>query len=338
MFYIDPFDSPSAISSIEFDCDNEYFAVAGASRDIKIFDFSVIDEMIRRTEYTPGNDSRSGQQSLLCGNVQRVHCPSQVIDSVTRVSCLAWSNNTKSHLASSDHNGLIKIWDTNEGLCVQTFDEHEKRAWSVDICPTKSTLIASGSDNGTVKIWSTTMRQSVFTLQQHSNVCCVRFGPDIDSYLAMGTSDHKVTCYDLRYPDTPVYSFRDHERAVSYVRWLSGTDIISASIDNSLRRWDLISNKSCVTYRGHKNGKHFVGLSTDGNWISCGSEDNHVYAYHKDIKSPIAKFRFPMADDSGATNGRYRAFVSSLCWKSDSSVLVAANSKGIIKVLKLDKE
>lgn len=34
------------------------------------------------------------------------------------------------------------------------YEEHEKRAWSVDFSRADPTKLASGSDDGTVKLWS----------------------------------------------------------------------------------------------------------------------------------------------------------------------------------------
>lgn len=73
------------------------------------------------------------------------------------------------------------------------------------------------------------------------------------------------------------------------IHWYSA----NRSTDNSLRRWNTLTNESTMSYTGHSNEKNFVGLSVSGDWISCGSEDNCVYAYHKDCKTPIASFNFP---------------------------------------------
>ena len=33
--------------------------------------------------------------------------------------------------------------------------------------------------------------------------------------------------------------------------------------------------------KGHVNEKNFVGLATDGDYITCGSENNGLYIYYK---------------------------------------------------------
>ncbi|KAI7850330.1 WD40-repeat-containing domain protein [Circinella umbellata] len=345
--------SSSIISSIEFDRDDEFFAIAGVSREIKLFDASMIADAISMqydTNMDSNNDiwprgKRDVRGSGFIGQFQPsqlVHCPVKVIPAGQKISCLSWNMYVKSHIASSDYEGTIRVWDVNEGQPIRIFDEHERRTWSVDMCAANPTYLASGGDDSTVKIWSTSMAHSVMTLRFNGNVCCAKFAPNVANYLAVGTADHNVTCYDLRYTATPVQSFNGHKKAVSYVRWIDDNQIISASTDNTLRRWNSSNGESQLIYSGHTNEKNFVGLSVNKDWISCGSEDNTVYAYHKDCNTPIVKYRFPPAPmpfhDPHYTQENDQlssGFVSSTCWKSNTNTLLAANSKGIIKVLQM---
>lgn len=133
----------SIVSSIEFDRDDEYFATAGVTRKIKIFDMSgVLDPRVT------------------------LHLPVRELACRSKISCVSWNGYIKSHLASSDYDGVVTVWDvsqgrnsnssgnggnsnnsSNEGAAVVVFEEHEKRAWSVDYSRTDPTKIASGSDD-----------------------------------------------------------------------------------------------------------------------------------------------------------------------------------------------
>jgi E3 ubiquitin-protein ligase RFWD2 len=125
-------------------------------------------------------------------------------------------------------------------------------------------------------------------------------------------------------------------------------------------------------FRGHQNSKHFVGLATHGPFIACGSETNEVFMYHQGLAQPSLRCKLsawdtgssssmgggeaPAAAAAGSAAGAGRGstpppataaaaapaagsgkspFVSALCWKKDSDVLVAANSKGGVWVLSM---
>lgn len=126
-------------------------------------------------------------------------------------------------------------------------------------------------------------------------------------------------------------------------------------------------------FKGHSNSKHFVGLATQGPFIACGSETNEVFIYHQGLAQPSLKCLLKPWDDAASSSGGGQEgsagltgaaaaaggegggaaavaaagaaaaasttaaakspFVSALCWKKDSDVLVAANSKGGVWVL-----
>lgn len=157
--------SSSIVSSIEFDRDQEFFAMGGVTRQIKIYDFNLIGQ--------PCYSST-------------VHCPIRSINCLNKISCLSWSPYIKSQIASSDYQGIIDIWDVSTGQKTQKFTEHASRAWSVDICPKNPNLIASGSDDSTVKVWSLSQNTSIHTLQQSGNVCSAKFAPNNIHHLAIG--------------------------------------------------------------------------------------------------------------------------------------------------------
>lgn len=89
--------------------------------------------------------------------------------------------------------------------------------------------------------------------------------------------------------------------------------------------------KCLKTLRGHQNERNFVGLSTDGVHVICGSENNHLYLYYKNISEPLMSFDFGLEKKSSSpTDSRTNFtsttepsnkttlsndFVSAICWK-----------------------
>ncbi|TVU13316.1 hypothetical protein EJB05_40364 [Eragrostis curvula] len=312
----DILNSPNVICSLSFDRDEEYFAAAGVSKKIKIFEFD----------------------SLLNDRVD-IHYPLIEMPSKSKLSCVCWNSYIKNYLASTDYDGTVQLWDASSGQGFSQFTEHRKRAWSVSFSEVDPTKLASGSDDCCVK------KNCIDTIRNVANVCCVQFSPYSSRMLAFGSADYKIYCYDLRNTRIPWCTISGHGKAVSYVRFLNPETLISASTDNTLKTWDLtrtnssgLSADSCsLTLSGHTNEKNFVGLSVHDGYITCGSETNEVFSYYKTFPMPITSHKFGSIDPitGQVTNEDNQQFVSSVCWRGKSNMVVTANSSGSIKVLEL---
>ncbi|XVF21049.1 hypothetical protein REPUB_Repub12eG0056800 [Reevesia pubescens] len=308
----DLFHSANIVSSIEFDRDDELFATAGVSRRIKVFDFSMI-----------------------LNEPADVHCPVMEMSTRSKLSCLSWNKYWKNHIASSDYEGIVTVWDVTTRQSLMEYEEHEKRAWSVDFSRTEPSMLVSGSDDCKVKVWCTKQEASVLNIDMKANICCVKYNPGSSNYIAVGSADHHIHYYDLRNISSPLHVFSGHKKAVSYVKFLSENELASASTDSTLRLWDVKENLPLRTFRGHTNEKNFVGLTVNSEYIACGSETNEVYVYHKEISKPVTWHRFGSQDMDDADEDAGSHFISAVCWKSDSPTMLTANSQGTIKVLVL---
>ncbi|XP_020575573.1 protein SUPPRESSOR OF PHYA-105 1-like [Phalaenopsis equestris] len=319
---VDILNSANVICSLSFDRDEDYFATAGVSKKIKIFEFGA-----------------------LSNETVDVHYPLIEMSNRSKLSCVSWNNYIKNYLASTDYDGVVQLWDASTGQGFTQYVEHEKRAWSVDFSPLDPTILASGSDDCSVKLWTIKERHCIDTIKNVANVCCVQFSPHSSHLLTFGSADYKIYCYDLRNTRSPWCTLSGHGKAVSYVKFVDSQTLVSASTDNTLKLWDLskssasgLSTNACsLTFSGHTNEKNFVGLTVLDGYIACGSETNEVYAYHKALPMPITMHKFGSIDPitGQETVDDNAQFVSSVCWRTKSNMIVAANSNGSLKLLQL---
>lgn len=78
--------STNVICSLSFDRDQEYFASAGVSKRIKIYDF----------------------QALFDKAVD-IHYPAIEMLNQSRLSCICWNSYIRNYLASTDYDGIVKV-------------------------------------------------------------------------------------------------------------------------------------------------------------------------------------------------------------------------------------
>ena len=145
--------------------------------------------------------------------------------------------------------------------------------------------------------------------------------------------------------------FKGHRKAVSYVQFVNDKELVSASTDSQLKLWsvdpsDPSGSEERRTFRGHTNEKNFVGLANNGQYVACGSENNALYLYAKGLSQPLLHYKFDVvksalesntrtANNSGVEVEDSAEFISAVCWKPGSNVILAANSQGSIKILEL---
>ncbi|KAK4484714.1 hypothetical protein RD792_007306 [Penstemon davidsonii] len=274
-------------------------------RDGEFFATAGVNKKIKVFEYN----------SILDEN-RDIHYPVVEMASRSKLSSICWNGYIKSQIASSNFEGLV------QGV-------------------------------------------SVGTIRTKANVCCVQFPTDSARSLAFGSADHRIYYYDLRNSKMPLCTLVGHNKTVSYVKFIDSTTLVSASTDNTVKLWDLSMCTSRVldcplqSFTGHLNVKNFVGLSVSSEgYIATGSETNEgesanlpravnrfvsvfcetmqVYVYHKAFPMPSVSFKFNSSDSlSGDEVDDAAQFISSVCWRGQSTTLVAANSMGNIKVLEM---
>ncbi|GAA0185037.1 hypothetical protein LIER_32325 [Lithospermum erythrorhizon] len=343
----DLLNSSNLVCSLGFDRDGEFFATAGVNKKIKVFEYN----------------------SVLDGD-RDIHYPVVEMGSPAKLSSICWNGYIKSQIASSNFEGVVQVWDVTRSQIFMEMREHERRIWSVDFSVVDPTMLASGSDDGSVKLWninqailflhlgpvsfdtkctlSHLMKMlllqgvSVGTIKTKANVCCVQFPLDSGRSLAFGSADHKIYYYDLRNAKMPLCTLIGHNKTVSYVKFIDSTTLVSASTDNTLKLWDLSMCTSRVldnpvqTFTGHMNVKNFVGLSVSDGYIATGSETNEVFVYHKAFPMPALSLKFGNTDPLSADEvDDATQFISSVCWRGQSSTLLAANSLGNLKILEM---
>ncbi|RZC08971.1 Protein SPA1-RELATED 4, partial [Glycine soja] len=108
---------------------------------------------------------------------------------------------------------------------------------------------------------------------------------------------------------------------------------------NSQAMWEIfILNTPLVpkTISRMSSLQNFVGLSVSDGYIATGSETNEVFIYHKAFPMPALSFKFYSSDPlSGNEEDDSAQFITSVCWRGQSSTLVAANSTGNVKILEM---
>lgn len=318
------------LGSIEIDPSDNLLATGGIARKIRIYNLrSLLRDNIE--DSSTNVDVASLDHASACD---------YYMCTPAKLSSLRWKPGSGGRvLGSGDYDGVVMEYDLERRIPIFERDEHGgRRVWSVDYSHWDPVVAASGSDDGTMQIWDPRIDggKSVATVQPsgtRSSVCCVEFNPSGNAFVAVGCTDRKAYCYDVRKMVEPVLVFDGHCKAVTYVKFLDHRRMVSAGIDGCLKLWNTDDSRAIRTYKGHVNSRSFVGLSVwkNGGLLGCGSENNQVFVYDVRWGEPIWVRGFGYKVESGY----HRGFVSSVCWRqleNDRSTLIAGGSDGVLQV------
>ncbi|KAG6548055.1 hypothetical protein Mapa_010489 [Marchantia paleacea] len=373
--------SPSLLASdvigtIDFNSDCELFATGGLARKIRICSYAKMtsDDALGLSDedadlYSDEDDEdRSDSRHASTRRRGRKnsgfslnHGESVVGEICTpgKLSSLKWRPDGSEVIGCGDYDGVVSEWSIEHKHTVSEWYEHSgQRVWSLDYSKLAPTLSASASGDGTVRVWKRGTERSVVVIRPPSgnSVCCAEFSPVSEYLIAMASADCNVYLYDLRKSGSPLLKLSSHQKAVSYVRFLGKDKIVSASIDSTLKLWDVSSPLAVAahdlqgdsgitpdghlerTFRDHLNVKNFVGLSVHrgAGILACGSETNEVLIYKNSSTIPLQRHMFPSncwPDSNLGSSGS--PFVGAVCWreKGNNYSMVAANSEGVVQVL-----
>ncbi|ETO09584.1 WD-40 repeat protein [Reticulomyxa filosa] len=179
------------------------------------------------------------------------------------------------YLCSGSYDKTIRLWDIETSRSLHVFNGHRYGIWCVDISPLRSNnnnndnksnnigviggngyTICSGSFDKTIRIWDieTTKQFNVFNGHE-SYVRCVKYGPnELKNIILSGSDDFSVRLWDIR-SSKQIQVFNGHTNDVTCVEYSpfviknsefgdNSNVICSGSCDNTIRFWDIRSNKN----------------------------------------------------------------------------------------------
>ncbi|XP_044505312.1 WD repeat-containing protein RUP2-like [Mangifera indica] len=311
---------------VEFDPSDSVVATGGIARKIRLYNIKSLLPEENNFQEVKILDHSNASEYYIC--------------TPAKLGSLRWKPGSSGRvLGSGDYDGVVMEYDLERKVPIFERDEHGgRRVRSVDYTQWDPVLGASGSDDGTMQMWDPRCDggKCIGKVQpsvEKRPVCSVEFHPLGGALVAVGCVDKQAYLYDIRNMAAPVVIFSGHRRAVTYVRFMDGSTVVSAGTDGCLKLWDINDSRIIKSYRGHVNKRSFVGLSVwrSGGLLGCGSETNQVFVYDRRWGEPIWAHGFKPGGAGGAESG----FVSSVCWRQvgeEECTLVAGGSNGALQV------
>jgi hypothetical protein len=170
--------------------------------------------------------------------------------------------------------GVVKLFDVDDGRVRSTLEGHEGPVWSVEFSPDGKTL-ATASDDATVRIWDLATGKTEKVLQHEDSVRRLAFSRD-GKRLATGSRKGRVQVWDLG-TGKPVMRTEPHGGVVMGVAFSpDGKTVASGGSDHIIRLWDAATGGLQQTLTGHDGAVYSLAFSPDGKLLASGGWDHTV--------------------------------------------------------------
>ncbi|ETO35858.1 G-protein beta WD-40 repeats containing protein [Reticulomyxa filosa] len=186
--------------------------------------------------------------------------------------------NSGRYLCSGSGDGTIRLWDVETSKILHIFNEHKSCVWCVDISPLQSNnsknessgigliggngyTVCSGLRDKTIWVWDIETTKQLIVFKGHKDsVWSVKYGSNelgingCANIILSGSDDRSVRLWDIR-SGQQIQVFNGHTHIVWDVEYSpfvvnnteagsSSNVICSGSDDNTIRFWDIRSNKN----------------------------------------------------------------------------------------------
>jgi WD40 repeat protein len=177
--------------------------------------------------------------------------------------------------ATSDGDGEIHLWRTQDGT--QVFVAREHTAWvkSIAFSPNSQTFISSGEDR-VIRAWDVSSGQCYQDFRGHSNwVWAVAFSP-LGNLVGSVSEDRTVRLWDSETGDC-LQVLTGHEGGVCAIAFHPCLPLLATGgEDQTIRIWNLESGDCCAVLEGHQQRIRTLAFSPDGALLASSGDDGRV--------------------------------------------------------------
>jgi len=177
--------------------------------------------------------------------------------------------------------GIIRMWDINNGKLARSFFGHSRSVSSMAITP-DGKYIVSGSWDKTIKLWNINSGEDVRTFEGHSrSVSSIAITPD-GKYIISGSADKTIKLWNIN-SGKDVRTFEGHKSGVSSIAITpDGKYIVSGSYDGTIKLWEINSGKLLCSYAAYEDGE-WLSWTPDG-YYNCSDGAYKYFSFVDDSK------------------------------------------------------
>lgn len=224
--------------------------------------------------------------SILATNVETGQRVAR-LDNAHRATVNRLINLTETTIASGDEDGTIKVWDTRQNSCCNTFEAHEDYISDMEFVPNTMQLLGTSGD-GTLSVCNLRKNKvharSEFSEDELLSVVLMKHGKKI----VCGTQEGVLMLYSWGYFKDCSDRFVGHPHSVDALLKVDEDTVLTGSSDGIIRVVSILPNKMIGVIGEHSSYPiERLAFSHDRNVLGSASHDQilklwDVHYLHED--------------------------------------------------------
>ncbi|GJQ82787.1 hypothetical protein Trydic_g13490 [Trypoxylus dichotomus] len=239
-----------------------------------------------------------------------------------RVKCVDL-HPTEPWMLSSLYNGNINVWNHENQQLVKTFEVCDLPVRAAKFVPRKNWIIA-GSDDMQIRVFNYNTLDRVHAFEAHSDyVRCIVVHPT-QPYILTSSDDMliKLWNWDKAWACQQVFEGHSHYVMQIVINPKDNNTFASASLDRTLKVWQLGASTANFSLEGHEKGVNCVDYYHGGDkpYLISGADDRLVKIWDYQNKTCVQTL------EGHAQN------ISAVCFHPELPVVLTGSEDGTVRV------
>lgn len=239
-----------------------------------------------------------------------------------RVKCVDL-HPTEPWMLASLYNGNVHVWNHESQQLVKSFEVCELPVRSARFVPRKNWVV-TGSDDMQVRVFNYNTLERVHAFEAHSDyVRCIAVHPT-QPYILTSSDDMliKLWNWDKQWTCQQVFEGHTHYVMQIVINPKDNNTFASASLDRTVKVWQLGSSTPNFTLDGHEKGVNCVDYYHGGDkpYLISGADDRFVKIWDYQNKTCVQTL------EGHAQN------VSAVCFHPELPIVLTGSEDGTVRI------